>query len=115
MTLSKAFAQAQTDEWVVIGLTRSDSQRLTELTTGGEYVDGSLLHIVLANDRKAVTMPNTRQLLGSAPCVPTELRGYGDHRGWWDKCFEELLTYKANIATAMHRIDELRIARWPIG
>ena len=71
MTLSKAFAQAQTDEWVVFGLTRSGSQRLTELTTGGWYVDGSLPHIVLANYRKAVTMPSTRQLLGSAPCVPT--------------------------------------------
>ena len=37
------------------------------------------------------------------PCVrsgrvshaQTEPRGYGDRRGWWDKCFEELLTYKA--------------------
>ena len=71
MTLSKALVQAQTDEWVVFGLTRSGSLRLTELTTGGGNVDGSLLHIVLANYRKVVTMPSMRQLLGSAPCVPT--------------------------------------------
>ena len=71
MTLSKAFTQTQTDEWVVFGLTRSGSQRFTELTGGGGYVDGSLLHIVLANYRKVVTMPSTRHLLGSAPCVPT--------------------------------------------
>ncbi len=73
VTLSKAFAQAQDDEWVVFGLSRPSSQglpELSELTTGGGYVDGSSLHIVLANYRKAVTMPSTRQVLWQSPLRP---------------------------------------------
>ncbi|MEP7153174.1 MAG: SHOCT domain-containing protein [Nitrospira sp.] len=69
-TLSKAFAQAQPDEWVVFGLTRTTSQGLNELTTGGGYVEGTLLHVVLANYRKAVTMASTRQLLWKRPLRP---------------------------------------------
>ncbi|MBI3355958.1 MAG: hypothetical protein HY038_04160 [Nitrospirae bacterium] len=70
VTLSKAFAHAQDDEWVVFGLSRPGSQGLSELTTGGGYVDGSSLHIVLANYRKVVTMPSTRQLLLERPLRP---------------------------------------------
>ncbi len=67
VTLSKAFAQAQPDEWIVFGLSQSSQQGLTELTTGGGYVAGPLLHLVLANYRKVVTMPSTRQLLSDRP------------------------------------------------
>ena len=67
MTLSKAFAQAQPNEWVVFGLSRLTPQGLTELTTGGGYVEGPSLHVVLANYRKVVTMPSTRQLLWDRP------------------------------------------------
>lgn len=67
VTLSKAFAQAQPGEWVVFGLSRATSQGLTELTTGGWYLEGPSLHIVLANYRKVVTMPGTRQLLWERP------------------------------------------------
>jgi putative oligomerization/nucleic acid binding protein len=70
VTLSKAFAQAQPNEWVVFGLTRSTPQGLTELTTGGGYVEGPSLHVVLANYRKVVTMPSTRQLLWERPLRP---------------------------------------------
>jgi hypothetical protein len=70
VTLSKAFAQAQPNEWVVFGLSRSTPQGLTELTTGGGYVEGPSLHVVLANYRKAVTMPSTRQLLWERPMRP---------------------------------------------
>lgn len=67
VTLSKAFAQAQPGEWVVFGLSRATSQGLTELTTGGWYLEGPSLHVVLANYRKVVTMPGTRQLLWERP------------------------------------------------
>lgn len=70
VTLSKAFAQAQPHEWVVFGLSRATPQGLTELTTGGGYVEGPSLHIVLANYRKAVSMPGTRQLLWERPLRP---------------------------------------------
>lgn len=67
VTLSKAFVQAQPGEWVVFGLSRATSQGLTELTTGGWYLEGPSLHIVLANYRKVVTMPGIRQLLWERP------------------------------------------------
>jgi len=69
-TLSKAFAHAQPNEWVVFGLSRTTSQGLTELTTGGWYLEGALLHVALANYRKVVTMPGTRQLLWERPLRP---------------------------------------------
>jgi putative oligomerization/nucleic acid binding protein len=70
VTLSKAFVQAQPNEWVVFGMSRSTPQGLTELTTGGGYVEGPSLHVVLANYRKVVTMPSTRQLLWERPLRP---------------------------------------------
>ena len=70
VTLSKTFAQAQPNEWVVFGLSRLTPQGLTELTTGGGYVEGPSLHVVLANYRKVVTMPSTRQLLWERPMRP---------------------------------------------
>jgi hypothetical protein len=70
VTLSKAFAQAQPQEWVVFGLSRATPQGLTELTTGGGYVEGPSLHVVLANYRKVVTMSSTRQLLWERPLRP---------------------------------------------
>ena len=70
MTLSKAFAHAQPNEWVVFGLSRTTSQGLTELTTGGWYLEGASLHLVLANYRKVITMPSTRQLLWERPLRP---------------------------------------------
>jgi hypothetical protein len=73
VTLSKAFAQARGDEWVVFGLSRPSSQgvpELSELTTGGGYVDGSSLHIVLANYWKAVSMSVDRKLLWERPLRP---------------------------------------------
>lgn len=69
-TLSKAFAQAQPNEWVVFGLSRATPEGLTELTTGGGYVEGPSLHVVLANYRKVVSMPSTRQLLWERPLRP---------------------------------------------
>ncbi len=70
VTLNKAFAHAQPNEWVVFGLSRSTPQGLTELTTGGAYVQGPSLHIVFANYRKVVTMPGPRHLLWEHPLRP---------------------------------------------
>jgi len=67
VTLSKAFAEARPNEWVVFGLSGAPTQGLTEITTGGAYVKGSSLHFLLANYRKVVTMPSTRQLLWERP------------------------------------------------
>jgi hypothetical protein len=69
-TLSKAFAQAESHEWVVFGLSRPTPHGMTEITTGGWFVEGPSLHLVLANYRKVVTMPSTRQLLWERPLRP---------------------------------------------
>jgi len=69
-TLSKAFARVQPNEWIVFGLSGSTPQGFTEVTTGGGYVEGASLHFVLANYRKVVTMPSTRQLLWEHPLRP---------------------------------------------
>ena len=83
-TLSQAFAQAQPTEWIVFGLSYPTSQGLTELTTGGAYVEGTSLHIVLANFRKVVSMPNTHRLLWERPLRPDSGPAYdlvaGDHQ-----------------------------------
>jgi hypothetical protein len=83
-TLSKAFTQAEPTEWVVFGLSHQTPQGLTEITTGGAYVEGPSLHIVLANFRKTVSMPGTRQLLWERPLRPDAGPAYdlvaGDHQ-----------------------------------
>ena len=68
--LSKAFAEARPDECVVFGLSRLNDVNMTELTTGGWFLEGPSLHVVLANYRKVVTMPGTRQLLWERPLRP---------------------------------------------
>ncbi|UVT18475.1 MAG: SHOCT domain-containing protein [Nitrospira sp.] len=68
--LSQAFAQAQPHEMVVFGLSHLNSYNMTEFTTGGWFAEGSSLHLVLANYRKVVTMPGTRQLLWERPLRP---------------------------------------------
>lgn len=66
-TLSKTFAQAQPDEWVVFGLSQLSPTGVTEMTTGGWYVEGTQLHLLLANYRAAVSMLNIREYLGRDP------------------------------------------------
>ena len=69
-TLSQAFAQAQPQEMVVFGLSRQNTYNMAEITTGGWFVEGDSLHLILANYRKAATMPSTRQLLWERPLRP---------------------------------------------
>jgi hypothetical protein len=52
--LSEAFSRAHPDEWVVFGLSRERSPQVAELTTGGWFVDGPSLHVILANYRHNV-------------------------------------------------------------
>lgn len=66
-TLSRVFAQARSDEQVVFALSRHRSSELTEITTGGWFVNGPSLHLVLANYRYAVAMPTVRDLLWQDP------------------------------------------------
>ena len=65
--LSKALRQAHPDEVVVFGFSRPRPPQLTEITTGGWFVEGEQVHLVLANYRQAVTMANIRDRLWSDP------------------------------------------------
>jgi hypothetical protein len=66
-TLTRAFAQAQPSEVVVFGLTNPKTQEMTEVTTGGWYVKGAQLHLILGNYREAFTMSSIRELLWQDP------------------------------------------------
>lgn len=70
VTLSQAFGQAQPQEMVVFGISRLNTYNMMEITTGGWFLEGDALHLILANYRKAVTMPSTRQLLWERPLRP---------------------------------------------
>jgi hypothetical protein len=65
--LSKAFAQARPEEWVVFLVSRPTSPDVMEVTTGAWYVEESNLHFVLTNYRDVVALPSTRELLWEEP------------------------------------------------
>lgn len=66
-TLSRVFGQARPDERVVFALSRHPSVDLTEVTSGGWFVRGPSLHLVLANYRYAVTMPTVVEVIWRDP------------------------------------------------
>lgn len=74
--LSKAFARANERERVVFGLSRSMSPGMTEVTTGGWHRQGQSLHLVLANYRLAITMPNVRERLWTTPLFSSGAPSY---------------------------------------
>ena len=74
--LSKAFKHVHPDEWVVFGLTKRRSPDLTEITTGGWFVQGDRLHLRLANYRHAVTMASVRNQLWDDPLLSMGDRYY---------------------------------------
>jgi hypothetical protein len=75
-SLGKAFARAHPEEWVVFGLARARSADITEVTTGGWFVEGDRLHLMLANYRYAVTMASVRKRLWNDPLQSMGSRTY---------------------------------------
>ena len=67
MTLSRAFAKASSEQWVVFGLSKPVPALGSEMTTGAWYVEGATLHFLLANYRAAVSMNNIRDVLERDP------------------------------------------------
>ncbi len=66
-SLSKAFAEARSEEVIVFGLARPRTPEVTEITTGSWFAEGAVLHLVMANHRTAVTLPGIRTLLWEDP------------------------------------------------
>jgi hypothetical protein len=67
MTLSRAFAQASPEQWVVFGLSIPAPASGREMTTGAWYVKGTTLHLLLPNFHAPVRMDNLRQVLNRDP------------------------------------------------
>lgn len=74
--LSRTFERAHPDEVVVFGLSQIRSPQLTELTTGGWFVEGQRLHLILANYRHSVSMSHVREQLWDNPLQPDSAPSY---------------------------------------
>ncbi len=65
--LSDVFAKATPNEWVAFGMSRVLPSGVNEVTTGGLFVEGPRLHLILANYRQSVTKSAVRESLWTAP------------------------------------------------
>jgi hypothetical protein len=66
-TLSETFAKTAPEQQVVFGLSRVLPSGVNEVTTGGLFVVGSRLHLILANYRHSVTKAGVREQLWNEP------------------------------------------------
>ncbi len=107
-TLSQAFAHAQPTEWVVFGLSRPGAPDISEITTGGWFMEGSHLHLLLANYRYAVTAPNIRELVWENP-LSSQVNLYelapGDH--------QTVIQHK-EVGVLSASVNEISIAYQPL-
>ena len=74
--LSKALAQAQSDELVVFGLTERPGEGVSKMTTGGWFARNGELHLVLANHGFVVSMGSIRERLLADPLRPVTGRTF---------------------------------------
>ena len=65
--LSKAFTRAHPDEFVVFGFSETRFSPVIEITTGGWFVEGQRLRLILANYRSSVSMRHIRDQLWQDP------------------------------------------------
>jgi hypothetical protein len=65
--LSDVFAKAMPNEWVSFGVSRVRPSGVNEVTTGGLFVEGPRLHLILANYRQSVTKSTVREHVWTAP------------------------------------------------
>ncbi|HET8580815.1 MAG TPA: SHOCT domain-containing protein [Nitrospiraceae bacterium] len=72
--LAEAFSKARADEWVVFYLSHPREHRggpgVVELTSGGFFVEGAQLHLVLANYRYAASLQSIREQTRDDPLRP---------------------------------------------
>jgi hypothetical protein len=110
--LQQAFSRAHPDEFVVFGISESRSPSLAEITTGGWFIEGQRLHLVLANYRHSVSMKHIRDQLWQDPLysnaspsyeiVPGPDQSLGREKGLVGLLSAEapelLIDYKAQLA-----------------
>jgi len=71
--VAEAFMKARPDEWVVFYIGQSREDKVTDVTSGGFFVEGGLLHLVIANYLQPVAMSFIQQAIWNDP-----LRSVGD-------------------------------------
>lgn len=82
--LAKAFSKARGDEWVLFYMSDSREPKVAEITSGGFFVEGDDLHLVLANYRQPVSMSFIQQKIWRDPLSPSGKTYYeiipGEHQ-----------------------------------
>ena len=68
--LAEGFQKARPDEWVVFYLSRPRESGIVEIDSGGFFVEGERLHLILANYRQPVSMTFIREQIWSDPLRP---------------------------------------------
>jgi hypothetical protein len=68
--LAEGFHKARPDEWVVFYLSRPRESGVVEIDSGGFFVEGERLHLILANYRQPVSMSFIRERIWNDPLHP---------------------------------------------
>jgi hypothetical protein len=68
--LAEGFQKAKPDEWVVFYLSRPRESGVVEIDSGGFFVEGERLHLILANYRQPVSMTFIREQIWNDPLHP---------------------------------------------
>lgn len=88
-TLSETFAKAGPEQWVVFGLSRALPSGVNEVTTGGLFVVGARLHLVLANYRHNVPKSGVREQLWNEPLRSVSTPFYSVVQGEYQTVVQE--------------------------
>ena len=107
MTLSRAFAKAQPQDWVIFSLSQPSPASVTEMTTGAWYAKGTTLHLLLANYRAAVSMNNIRDVLERDPLF--EVYGSPRYDFVLTEHSKEGSEKKSLLSSLRHKIPHLAI------
>ncbi|MDH4300664.1 MAG: SHOCT domain-containing protein [Nitrospira sp.] len=68
--LAEGFQKARPDEWVVFYLSRPRESGVVEIDSGGFFVEGERLHLIVANYRQPVSMTFVREQIWNDPLHP---------------------------------------------
>ena len=67
---AEGFQKARPDEWVVFYLSRPRESGVVEIDSGGLFIEGERLHLIVANYRQPVSMTFVREQIWNDPLHP---------------------------------------------
>jgi hypothetical protein len=68
--LAEGFQKARPDEWVVFCLSHPREPGVVEIDSGGFFIEGERLHLIVANYRQPVSMAFIREQIWNDPLYP---------------------------------------------